>query len=98
MKKKKTFFLCVRPSAEEDEEEVKPVVPLSACLAKLAAEETLPDYRSPATGKPGPATKRALMSNFPRYLFVQLRRYVRHANGNALFDYDAWHPVVVVGA
>lgn len=59
---------------KDDEEEIKPVVPLSACLARLAAEETLPDYRSPATGKPGPALKHVRVGNFPRYLLVQLRR------------------------
>ncbi len=57
-----------------DEEEIKPVVPLSACLARLAADETLPDYRSPATGKPGPALKHVRIANFPRYLLVQLSR------------------------
>ncbi|CAN0187122.1 unnamed protein product [Ectocarpus sp. 6 AP-2014] len=60
---------------EEVEEEIKPVVPLSACLARLAADETLPDYRSPATGKAGPALKHVRLGNFPRYLLVQLRRY-----------------------
>ncbi|CAN0106971.1 unnamed protein product, partial [Ectocarpus fasciculatus] len=60
---------------EEVEEEIKPVVPLSACLASLAADETLPDYRSPATGKAGPALKHVRLGNFPRYLLVQLRRY-----------------------
>ncbi|CAM9999636.1 unnamed protein product [Pylaiella littoralis] len=60
---------------DEEEEEIKPVVPLSACLARLAAEETLPDYRSPATGKAGPALKHVRIGNFPRYLLVQLRRY-----------------------
>ncbi|CAN0305260.1 unnamed protein product [Ectocarpus sp. 8 AP-2014] len=60
---------------EEVEEEIKPVVPLSACLTRLAADETLPDYRSPATGKAGPALKHVRLGNFPRYLLVQLRRY-----------------------
>lgn len=59
---------------EVEEEEIKPVVPLSACLARLAADETLPDYRSPATGKAGPALKHVRLGNFPRYLLVQLRR------------------------
>lgn len=61
---------------DEEEEEIKPVVPLSACLARLTADETLPDYRSPATGKPGPALKHVRMGNFPKYLFVQLNRCV----------------------
>ena len=60
---------------DKDEEEIKPVVPLSACLSRLAADETLPDYRSPATGKAGPALKHVRIANFPRYLLVQLRRY-----------------------
>lgn len=60
--------------AEDEEEEVKPVVPLSACLARLTREDTLPDYRSPATGVPGPATKHVRFGNFPRYMLVQLRR------------------------
>lgn len=63
-----------KPKADEEEEEIKPVVPLSACLARLAAEETLPDYRSPATGMAGPALKHVRIGNFPRYLLVQLRR------------------------
>lgn len=53
---------------------MKPVVPLAACLARLTGEETLPDYRSPATGQPGPALKQLRFGNFPRYMFVQLRR------------------------
>lgn len=57
-----------------EEDEVKPVVPISACLARLTGDETLPDYRSPATGMPGPALKHVRFGNFPRYLFVQLRR------------------------
>lgn len=63
-----------KDTKDTDEEEIKPVVPLSACLARLAAEETLPDYRSPATGKPGPALKHVRIGNFPKYLLVQLRR------------------------
>lgn len=62
-------------SKNDDEEEIKPVVPLSACLANLVSDETLVDYRSPATGLPGLASKHVRIQNFPRYLFVQLRRY-----------------------
>lgn len=60
----------------EDEEEVKPVVPLSACLEAFAADETVADYQSPVTGTRGTATKRVRMDNFPRYLLVQLGRCV----------------------
>lgn len=55
---------------------MKPVVPLSACLARLTRDDTLPDYRSPATGVPGPAIKHIRFGNFPRYILVQLRRLV----------------------
>ena len=56
---------------------MKPVVPFSACLEMLTREETLPDYRSPATGRPGPAVKHVRFKNFPRYLMVKLSRYVK---------------------
>ncbi|CAM9439960.1 unnamed protein product [Phaeothamnion confervicola] len=59
----------------EEAEEVKPVVPLSACLERLAAPEALEGWLSPATGQAGMATKVVRIKNFPRYLFVQLRRY-----------------------
>lgn len=65
---------AARGKEDDEEEEVKPVVPLSACLARLTREDTLPDYRSPATGVPGPATKHVRFGNFPRYILVQLRR------------------------
>lgn len=63
-------------SDKVDEEEVKPVVPFSACLEMMTREETLPDYRSPATGKPGPAVKHVRFGNFPKYLMVKLSRCV----------------------
>ncbi|CAN0426334.1 unnamed protein product, partial [Discosporangium mesarthrocarpum] len=68
---------------KEEEEEVKPVVPMSACISRLMATETLPDYFSTATGASGPATKQSRMGNFPRYLLVQLRRY---------YTDDTWQP------
>lgn len=58
-----------------EEEEIKPVVPLSACIERFVADEVLPDYRSPVTGKPGQASKRVRIGNFPRYLLVQLGRW-----------------------
>lgn len=80
---------------EEEEEEVKPVVPLSACLARLTREDTLPDYRSPATGVAGPATKHVRFGNFPRYILVQLRRLVfcLHWSGHPIGpqSHDALH-------
>ena len=63
-------------SSKNDEEEVKPVVPFWACLEMLTREETLLDYRNPATGKPGLAVKHVRFGNFPKYLLVKLSRYV----------------------
>lgn len=59
-----------------EEEEVKPVVPLSACIERFTGDEMLPDYRSPATGTPGLASKRVRMGNFPKYMLIKLSRCV----------------------
>lgn len=57
------------------EEPVKPVVPLAACIDKWAAGEVLGDYHSAALGRKTTATKHTRFSSFPPYLMLQLKRY-----------------------
>ena len=57
-------------------EPVLPRVPLSACLAKWAADETVEGYRSAAAGGAAvTATRRQRLASFPPFLAVQLKRY-----------------------
>ena len=67
------------PSNEKDEDEkngsLRPVVPFDACLAKFAADETVEDWFSTATGAKGAATRRSRFATFPEVLAVQVRRY-----------------------
>lgn len=63
-------------SSPTDDDPVKLHVPFDACLEKLAATESIPDFMSSATGEKGLAQKRARISAFPEYLMVQLSRYV----------------------
>ena len=60
---------------DEEEEKITPIVEFESCLRQFSGDETIADWRSPATGQLGNATKRASISSFPRYLMVQLRRY-----------------------
>ncbi|CAM9616195.1 unnamed protein product [Chrysoparadoxa australica] len=67
-----------RPKLESNSAEdqvVRPIVPASACLERFASSEVLEDFLSPATGARGMAEKEVRIKNFPRYLFLQLRRY-----------------------
>jgi ubiquitin carboxyl-terminal hydrolase 5/13 len=54
---------------------VRPVVPFDACLAQFAADETVEDWFSTATGAKGAATRRSRFATFPEVLPVQVRRY-----------------------
>jgi ubiquitin carboxyl-terminal hydrolase 5/13 len=68
-------------SSNEDEKNdaatdgVRPVVPFDACLAQFAADETVEDWFSTATGAKGAATRRSRFATFPEVLPVQVRRY-----------------------
>jgi len=67
-------------SLNEDEKNdatdgVRPVVPFDACLAQFAADETVEDWFSTATGAKGAATRRSRFATFPEVLPVQVRRY-----------------------
>jgi len=60
---------------------VLPTIPFHACLEcsigdDEAAVQTIVDYLSPATGQRGIATQTTYIASFPKYLCVQLRRYV----------------------
>ena len=57
-------------------EPVLPRVPLSACLSKWAAEETVEGYRSAAAGGAAVTARRQQrLASFPPFLAVQLKRY-----------------------
>ncbi|CAK8992054.1 Ubiquitin carboxyl-terminal hydrolase 5 (Deubiquitinating enzyme 5) (Isopeptidase T) (Ubiquitin thioesterase 5) (Ubiquitin-specific-processing protease 5), partial [Durusdinium trenchii] len=61
------------------EEEELPVVAFEDCLhASIGpnAVESVADYLSPATGKRGNASKTPSLATFPRFLAVQMKRYV----------------------
>ena len=65
-------------SSDSKEEDTKPVptVAFSACLDAWAAETSLDDYRWPHLGNTvAVATSQSKLSNFPRYLLVQVQRY-----------------------
>ena len=57
------------------EERPKPKVDLAACLAKWAADETVDDFLSSATGARGVATRAARLKTCPRYLLLKVNRY-----------------------
>ena len=70
-----------RKKSKTEEETVLPSIPFQACLdASIgetdAAVQTIVDYVSPVTKQAGIATQTVLLASFPRYLIVQLRRYV----------------------
>lgn len=71
----------------KEESSERLTVPFSSCLSRsLGPEgaEEVKDYLSPATGVKGLALKSTFMATFPKYLAVQLRRYVVGAD---------WRPV-----
>ena len=60
---------------KDDKDAIRPVVPFDACLATFAADETVTDWFSTATGAKGKATRRSRFATFPEVLPVQVRRY-----------------------
>lgn len=58
------------------EEPVLPKVPFDACLRAWAAAETVDHFLSPATGQRGRAIRTGRFATFPRYLVIQMKRYV----------------------
>lgn len=58
-----------------NDEVVLPKVPFTACLAKWAGEEVMPDYFSAAAGHKTQATRFSRIANFPPYLMLQMNRY-----------------------
>jgi len=67
---------------KKDGEEAPPEMPtvsFDACLESslgAGAEEVVADYISPVTGIRGTATMRHSLGSFPKYLAIQLKRYV----------------------
>mmetsp|Transcript_23484 Transcript_23484/g.30695 ORF Transcript_23484/g.30695 Transcript_23484/m.30695 type:complete len:861 (-) Transcript_23484:288-2870(-) len=59
----------------DDLEEVKPLVPLAACIESLSAPEQVDGFYSPLASKSVVASKVTRFKTFPRYLLVQLKRY-----------------------
>ena len=60
---------------KDDKDAIRPVVPFDACLATFAADVTVTDWFSTATGAKGKATRRSRFATFPEVLPVQVRRY-----------------------
>lgn len=64
--------------ADESKEEPKPVpsIALTTCLEEWAGDTTIDDLRWPHLGKAVHAATQTLrLTNFPRYLIVQIQRY-----------------------
>lgn len=55
-------------------------IPFEACLAELSKPQQLVDYKSIATGEKGPALKITRFASFPKYLMVQVQRFVLGAD------------------
>jgi len=68
----------------KEEEPVRHIVPFDKVLAAFASPEFITGFRSPATGAVGNASKTQRFVNFPRYLVLNLRRYILGAD---------WSPV-----
>lgn len=70
-----------RKKSRTEEDAVLPSIPFQACLDASIGEndsavQTIVDYVSPVTKQAGIATQTVHLASFPRYLIVQLRRYV----------------------
>jgi len=63
-------------SKDAEEQPVLLKIPFSALLERLAAVERVDDFRSPATEQTGTANKTTRLATFPKYLVIQLRKYV----------------------
>lgn len=61
---------------KEDKEVVVPIIPFQACLDLFFSPTQLNDFYSSATKAKGTATKTIRLGSLPKYLVVQLRRYV----------------------
>ncbi|GJP68268.1 hypothetical protein CLOP_g25002 [Closterium sp. NIES-67] len=59
-----------------NEEVVRPRVPLSACIDRFAAQETIPGFFSTAINGHTTALKTTRFASFPDVLVVQMRKYV----------------------
>ena len=64
-----------RAKLEGEPPREKPKVALDACLARWAADETIGDFLSSATGARGAATRTARLKTCPRYLLLKVNRY-----------------------
>jgi ubiquitin carboxyl-terminal hydrolase 5/13 len=68
-------------SEEEKTEKPAPTVTFQACVDSWGVDTTLDDYRWPHLQKQvHPATQRMRLTNFPRYLLVQIQRYTLGAD------------------
>jgi ubiquitin carboxyl-terminal hydrolase 5/13 len=68
-------------SEDEKTENPVPTVTFQACLDSWGADTTLDDYRWPHLQKQvHPAIQRTRLTNFPRYLLVQIQRYTLGAD------------------
>ena len=74
-KRQRTAAAADSSSSAEEESPVRPIVPFEACVARLAADEKVEDWHSPALGRKGVATRRARLATMPPVLAVQVRRY-----------------------
>lgn len=73
-----------RSDSGEGEEPAVPTVPFDVCLAAWAAEDTVENWQSPATGERGTATTRRRIAHMPRVLCVGMKRYTVN---------ERWEPV-----
>ena len=73
-----------RQKSEDESKSEKPAVPtlsFQVCLDSWAADTTLDDYRWPhLNNQVSPATEQTRLTNFPRYLLVQMQRYTLGAD------------------
>ncbi|KAK0425478.1 hypothetical protein QR680_009227 [Steinernema hermaphroditum] len=69
---------------------VRKQIPLSVCLESTFSDSTIDDFKSPVTGEVKGARERIRMKTFPKYLFVQMKKFgfVRNANGIDLKKLD----------
>jgi len=56
-------------------EEIKPIIPLQACLDRFFSSEPVEDFYSPLAGQNVTAQKQTRFKTFPRYLILQMKRY-----------------------
>uniref|UniRef100_A0A1I7YHJ4 Ubiquitin carboxyl-terminal hydrolase n=1 Tax=Steinernema glaseri TaxID=37863 RepID=A0A1I7YHJ4_9BILA len=61
-------------------------IPLSVCLESTFADSMIEDFKSPVTGELKGARERIRMKTFPKYLFVQMKKFGFAKNANGSFD------------